>query len=127
MQSNQHTASAKKPTNTPSQLSSSIADACNWQEMIKAWEQSDMTQKAFCKAHGLNYNSFAYQRGQLMQQASKIPPLLPVKISQPKQVATTTLATQCCIVQWPCGIKLTVPPGTDAATLKTLIAYLGEL
>jgi len=31
-----------------------------WQDHITTWQASDLTQKAYCEAHGLRYSSFGY-------------------------------------------------------------------
>ena len=31
-----------------------------WQEHIATWQTSDLTQKAYCEAHGLRYSTFGY-------------------------------------------------------------------
>ena len=31
-----------------------------WQDHVTAWQVSDLTQKAYCEAHGLRYTTFGY-------------------------------------------------------------------
>ncbi|WP_419602831.1 IS66 family insertion sequence element accessory protein TnpA [Thiolapillus sp.] len=31
-----------------------------WQDHVTAWQVSDLTQKAYCEAHGLRYATFGY-------------------------------------------------------------------
>ena len=31
-----------------------------WQDHVTTWQASDLTQKAYCEAHGLRYATFGY-------------------------------------------------------------------
>jgi len=33
-------------------------DELDWHEIIKSWEASGQSQRAYCQSHGLNYNQF---------------------------------------------------------------------
>ena len=51
----------------PSTLQSETLTAF-WQEQIDAWKASGQSQKAFCKAHDLNYPRFGYWLRKFRQQ-----------------------------------------------------------
>jgi hypothetical protein len=44
-----------------------------WQQHITAWQQSGLSQAAFCKAHQLSYHQFLYWRQKLEHQATDSP------------------------------------------------------
>ena len=46
-------------------------DRQRWLERIDAWQDSDLTQKAFCKTHQLGYASFRRWRGIFKAEAAK--------------------------------------------------------
>ncbi|WP_419601497.1 IS66 family insertion sequence element accessory protein TnpA, partial [Thiolapillus sp.] len=35
-------------------------DTTFWQDHVTTWQASDLTQKAYCEAHGLRYATFGY-------------------------------------------------------------------
>lgn len=44
-----------------------------WQQHINDWQQSSLSQAAFCKAHQLSYHQFIYWRQKLLSQSSDTP------------------------------------------------------
>ena len=42
-----------------------------WHEQVTAWEQSGMSQKAFCEQHDLNYHRFGYWRRKNLEQVQE--------------------------------------------------------
>lgn len=54
-----------------------------WQQYITAWQQSGLSQAAFCQSHQLSYHQFVYWRQKLVPQSDQAQPatsrqLLPV-------------------------------------------------
>ena len=71
-------------------------------EMITAWHQSGLTQKAFCVTHSVAYHVFHYWYGVYKTEQKAGGSFLPVKIrpaSIPEQI----------IITGPNGIQLQVP------------------
>ena len=96
----------------------------NWQSIMQEWETSGLRQREFCKARSLVYSQFMYHRGQLKKSESKPAELLPIQLVAEKQsIPTPTTATPF-VLQWPSGLRLSIPIGADSATLKTLLSYL---
>ena len=48
----------------------STALASYWKQRIDAWQASNQSQKAFCRAHDLDYHRFGYWRRKFLKQAS---------------------------------------------------------
>ncbi|HHJ18830.1 MAG TPA: IS66 family insertion sequence hypothetical protein [Gammaproteobacteria bacterium] len=40
--------------------------ADHWEEHLQDWQQSNQSQSAYCREHGLNYHRFTYWRRKLM-------------------------------------------------------------
>jgi hypothetical protein len=127
MQSKKSIPAAKKAANTAIMQAIKPPRPKDWPAIIRAWESSGIPQKQFCKTHGLSYTAFVYHRMQLNKQKNGASPLLPVQLIQPRQPAMAAPASNCCVVQWPNGVRLTVPSGVDAITLKMLLTTLEGL
>ncbi len=93
-----------------------------WQQQIAVWEQSGLTQKAFCEQHALNYYRFGYWRRKYREQiqgdaVQARKGFIPVQYS-PERVAG--------------GLSLTLPngirvQGIDADNLPLLSHLLRQL
>lgn len=130
MQSNTLPVSPKKSAKTTGASEKNFLNPQDWPAISRAWEKSGMPQKQFCSTHGISYSAFVYHRVQLIKAKDKnnpIPtPLIPVQLVQPKPSVSTT-APNCCVIQWPNGVRLSVPSGADAAIVKTLLTSLAAL
>lgn len=57
---------ATKPTDTDKD-----ANRQHWLTLIKQWEESKLSQQAYCTKLGINLNSFTYWRGKFLSSASR--------------------------------------------------------
>ncbi len=85
-----------------------------WREHVEAWDRSDLTQAAYCAAHGLSTKSFYRWRHRQVEAAPSSAPLtlVPVKVGS---AATGSLVR----VHSPGGWCIEIP-GAD-------VCWLGEL
>lgn len=113
-------AKANKSIASPSQSPPQLVD---WPSVMKEWEVSGLPQKEFCQNRSLVYGQFMYHRNRLSQSKKKSPALLSVKL-HPDDPTASKPAIHGFILQWPNGTRLSIPPGADAMTLKTLLTYL---
>ncbi len=95
----------------------------DWPAIMQEWEVSGLPQKEFCQSRSLVYGQFMYHRNRLSQSKRKSPALLSVKL-HPEDPTASKPAIHGFILQWPNGTRLSIPPGADAMTLKTLLNYL---
>ena len=118
-----NTSRATKQKSPPSKP----ASAYDWKTILPKYEQSHLTQKAFCEQQGLNYNQFTHQ---LQRKRRGLPPYAPVfaKIAlqpnaarrQPDDVNNITPSDM--RLTWPDGKTLHVPVGSDPKLLSTLVS-----
>lgn len=99
-------------------------NSLNWAVLIAEWKKSNLSQKEFCKRHALNFNTFTYQRGKSIKKHEAPLKLLPVKM--PNNSLTSSLAPNYFTLQYPNGIKLSIPACADINTLNILLCSLGE-
>ena len=99
------------------------SDKLLWEKIIEDWLSSGMSQRKFCKAHGLNKNTLSYWRSQcLAEDTSKPKPsIVPVTITKSKPSQTS----DCIRVQTPKGFVFTLPLNLDASSLSTLLQAIG--
>ena len=63
-----------------------------WRAHVEAWDRSDLTQAAYCAAHGLSTKSFyrwRHKQGEAVQPASPSAPLTLVPVSVSPSPAST--------------------------------------
>ena len=116
--------STSKKSNNPAPDELYPNEPLDWQAVMHEWEASDLSQPEFCKAKSLNYTTFVYQRNKFKKNKNVAPPLLPIKLLQPAQTSAPLPLATCFILQWPSGIKLSIPPQADATILKALLTCL---
>ena len=85
-----------------------------WREHIQAWDRGDLTQAAYCAAHGLSTKSFYRWRHKPVEAAasSAALTLVPVKVGR---TATDSV------------VRLHSPGGWRIELLGTDVAWLAEL
>lgn len=90
-----------------------------WQAMIKQQEQSGLTVQAFCAEQGITEGSFYNWRKQLRGSAPVSFALVEARPGgiRPKMAVEVVMAN---------GERVQVAPGTDAATLRMILAVLRE-
>ena|SRR3990167_2774692 len=94
----------------------------DWKNIIADWENSGLSQTEFCKSRKLNYQTFGYQRSKSLKKMIRKTGLLPVKIIGKDQ----PIGTNHFILQWPTGMKLSIPINADSDTLKILLSYASK-
>jgi len=91
-----------------------------WFERIQDWKRSGLTQKVFCEQHQLGRASFQRWRRIFMtegkQEGSSAVTFLPVNVTTPKAPSLALLVND--------TLRIEVPVGFDAATLKQLVQTL---
>jgi hypothetical protein len=94
-----------------------------WLEHINAWQDSDLTQKAFCQAHQLGYASFRRWRGIFKAEAAKaavstdeVVRFLPVKVQDTNPTPLT--------IHLQADLRIEVAPGFNPQLLQQVIEVL---
>lgn len=90
-----------------------------WAERIEAWQRSDLSAAAFCRAEGLNYPQFVYwQRavGATKRVSAKAAMLVPVRIEGSSAGVLELMLPQ--------GLRLRVPAGFPSHEVVALVRGL---
>ena len=92
-----------------------------WREHVEAWDRSELTQVAYCTAHGLSTKSFyrwRHKRGEAVKAASPSAPLtlVPVKVGSTATAGVVRMRS-------PGGWSIELPGG-DVAWLAELLRRL---
>jgi len=91
-----------------------------WFEHIQDWKRSGLTQKVFCEQHQLGPASFQRWRGIFMTEGkseeSSAVTFLPVNVTASKAPNLALLVND--------TLRIEIPVGFDAATLKQLVQTL---
>ena len=91
-----------------------------WFERIQAWEQSGLTQKAFCKQHGVGLASLQrWRRLFKTEQSSNNPTpvaLLPVSVKETNPANLTVVVND--------TLRIEIPAGFDPNALRQIIEVL---
>lgn len=103
-----------------SSLSKRAINRQRWLEHIQAWEQSGLTQQAFCKQHHLGLASFQRWRRIFMMaetsNTSSSVTFLPVNVVEPGASSLAVLIND--------NLRLEISAGFDPTTLKQVIKVL---
>jgi len=103
-----------------SSLSKREANRQRWFDRIETWEQSGLTQKAFCEQQQLGLGSFQRWRGIFMRgekpETSSAVSFLPVNVTVSKASSLALLIDD--------HLRIEIPAGFDPATLKQVIQAL---
>ena len=94
-----------------------------WGRIINDWLASGLSQRKFCRRHGLNKHTLSYWRSQFLAEAKSNPKpsIVPVTITKSKPPQ----ASDCIRLQTPKGYVFTLPLTIDPSTLSTLLQALG--
>ncbi len=91
-----------------------------WFERIQDWKHSGLTQKVFCEQHQLGLASFQRWRTIVMREGESEPSsamtVLPLHITEPRASSLALLLGD--------DLRIEIPVGFDAATLKQLVQTL---
>lgn len=103
-----------------SSLSKRAANRQRWFDHIEAWQQSGLTQKAFCEQQQLRLGSFLRWRGickrERKPRGASTMTFLPVQITVPKAAGLALLLGD--------ELRIEIPVGFDPATLKQVVQTL---
>ena len=100
--------------------SSALSTRQKWMDLIRQHEQSGAAVKVFCRDHGVSEPSFYSWRKRLAKSQPVRFALVEPSGSAAKDHAPVELILAS-------GDRLRITPGTDAATLRTLLNVLREL
>lgn len=109
------------PRSAASNPVSITKEKLNWPLIIKQWNESNLSQSAFCKLHNVDYNQFLYNRSKITHNDGTKPRLLPVEILP--NTTQSPLNNQF-ILHYPNGLKLSIPSSVDPVALKSLLSCL---
>jgi hypothetical protein len=99
----------RKPSMSPTQK------LLFWQQHIRAWQSSHVSQSAYCRTHQLSRANFAYWRKRLAPVTRSVPAMIPVM--------RESLATGIQL-RSPGGWVITVPSSASMESLRTVVAVL---
>ena len=98
-----------------------------WPEVLSRYQDSGLSQKAFCLREGLSLHSFlyhCYRRTKRAQPTKTLPTFLPVIVKPIPQYHTEP--NDALVLALPAGRRLAVSAGFDRSTLKRLLDVLEE-
>jgi hypothetical protein len=91
-----------------------------WLERIESWKHSGLTQKAFCRQHGLELASFRRWRAIAMREGkpedSSAVTFLPVNVVEPGATNLTVVIND--------TLRVEIPVGFDLTTLRQVVQAL---
>jgi hypothetical protein len=95
-----------------------------WQQQIKTWKKSSLSQKQYCRSHSLALSTFCYWRRRLNNQESAIPKFYPLAIPAPGPEPTEAGLM---LLVGPKQFQVQIKKDFSPPTLKKLIATLEQL
>lgn len=91
-----------------------------WREHIETWQQSGLTQVAFCHQAGISKHQLSYWRKLFSDQTPKSK-LIPINAAPPR------FSSQSCVsAMLPSGIRLEIPAELAVQLLPTLLVVRDE-
>jgi hypothetical protein len=91
-----------------------------WLKRIQSWNDSGLTQKAFCQQHGLGLASFRRWRRIAMRkggpEGSSVVTFLPVNVVAPGTANLSVVIND--------SLRIDIPVGFDLATLRQVVQAL---
>jgi len=100
---------------TPSELTNE-----QWRQLFTEWEQSNESQRIFCKRRGISHNSFCYQRSKLIYKKQKSASKKFTRINYEKSGVSSEIK-----LLLPNNIVLLLPSTIDASSLTEIFSTLG--
>ena len=99
----------------------------SWRSILRRYQRSGLTVRAFCREHGLAVRTFYGWRLALAQGEGTTAPFVPVQIVADPQAVPAASATGTGLELALGGKRLLrIGPGFDAGTLRRLLAVLEE-
>ena len=98
-----------------------------WRRMLRQWQRSGLSVRAFCEQHGLSQPSFYAWRRTLADRDAQAVHFVPVEVvPEPTPGLTPDPATAGLELLLSGGRVLRIGPGFDGPTLRRLLALLEE-
>jgi transposase len=96
-----------------------------WRRLVRQWQASGLSVRAFCAREGLTEPSFYAWRRALTERDTQ-PGFVPVRVAAEGNAAGSDDAARALELHLPLGRVLRIGMGFDAATLRRLLALLEE-
>jgi hypothetical protein len=92
-----------------------------WQEHIKQWQHSGLSQRVYCNQLNISYSTFVYWRGRIQRRSGQIKQrqFLPVEVRQTQQESVQSFK-----VKLVSGLVISMPCSMGTASLAELIHML---
>ena len=98
-----------------------------WRRMLRLWQGSGLSVRAFCQQHELSEANFYAWRRTLAQRDALLPAFVPVEVLPEPSSVPPGDATACGLELLLSGGRvLRIGPAFDGPTLRRLLAVLGE-
>jgi transposase len=98
-----------------------------WRRMLRQWQRSGLSVRAFCAEHDLSQPSFYAWRRTLAERDAQAIAFVPLEVlSAPRPLPTSDAAACGLELLLPGGRLLRIGPAFDAPTLRRLLALLEE-
>jgi hypothetical protein len=106
------------------QQSNSSASKRDWASIIAEWQQSGLSQVAFCRLHHIKPHIFSYYKGKLMKSKKKTNKMVPVQLSRRSQ-PNPSLSKPSYNLTLQNGAILSFSDNVDRSSLKDILELLG--
>jgi len=90
-----------------------------WAEHVRQWQDSGLSQRAYCRLHNLIPRKLTYWVGRARQQAVVAGGVIPARIVDPAVTAGLVLSH-------PSGWQLVVPAGVSSAWVSSLLREVAQ-
>ena len=97
----------------------------HWLTIIKQWEESKLSQQAYCTRSGINLNSFTYMRGKFLSSASSEVKAKFVRVKMAVNHVTPVDAPRSIQIKMLTGHVVYIPINMDVNEIAKLIHLLG--
>ena len=98
----------------------------HWSLHIQQWEESKLSQQAYCKRASINLNSFTYWRGKFLLSASSVAKSKFVRVKTAVNHAATVDAPRSIQIKLLTGHVVYIPVNLAVSEIAKLINLLGE-
>ena len=112
--------SAAEPINTDKD-----ANRQHWLAHIRQWEESKLSQQAYCTQSGISLNSFTYWRGKFLSSASREAKAKFVRVKMAVNHTAATDAPRSIQIKLLTGHVVYIPTNLDVNEIAKLINLLG--
>lgn len=96
-----------------------------WGAIIRGWEQSGLSQKAYCEQHNMKLHNFVYHRKKHQSDQRSTSRFSQIKITGKSNSSENP--TGLYRLKLPNGITLLIPPQFESSSLKELFQLLGVI